>query len=83
MATLSCITPLVLLLLLLLLLLGLSPRGSMYGCDQPLAETSRICQGEGWLLIEHPHKHPGHHKLALQCLESEGLQGMKGDSSLE
>lgn len=41
MATLSWITPLV--LLLLLLLLGLSPRGSMYVCDQPLAETSRIC----------------------------------------
>ena len=75
MASLSWVPPLA---LLLLLLLGLSPRGGMHVCDQPLAEASRICQGKGWLLIEHPHKHPGHHKLALQSLESEGLQGMKG-----
>ena len=67
-------TLLVLLLLMLLLLLG----PSMDVCYQPLAKASRICQGKGGLLVKHPHKHPGHHKLALQRLEPEGLQGMQG-----
>ena len=69
------VTLLVLLLLMLLLLLG----PSMDVCNQPLAEASRICQEKGGLLVEHPHKNPGHHKLALQRLEPEGLQGMQGE----
>ena len=75
MAALSWSTPLV----LLLLLLGLSPCNGVHVCDKPLAEASRICQGKGGLLIEHPHKHSGHYKLALQRLEPEGLQTTKGE----